>query len=137
MQNQLFRKKSLEQVASPEQLDDYMRVTNPAIWMVLAAVIVLLAGLLILSAVKPLETTLSVSATAKDGEVSVVLPASAGKSVKDGMPLRLAGEEAAIGAVYKNEAGETVCTAELSVDDGVYDAQIVTDSIRPIRFLLN
>ena len=137
MQNQLFRKKSLEQVASPEQLHDYMRVTNPAIWMVLAAVIVLLAGLLILSAVKPLETTLPVKATVNDGEVSVVLPASGAESVKDGMPLRLAGVEAAIGTVYLNEAGETVCTAEMSVDDGVYDAQIVTDSIAPIHFLLN
>jgi hypothetical protein len=57
--------------------------------------------------------------------------------VKDGMPLRLAGGEAAIGTVYLNEAGETVCTAEMSVDDGVYDAQIVTDSIAPIHFLLN
>ena len=137
MQDRLFRNKTVERISSPEQLQDYMRVTNPGIWMVLAAVIVLLAGLLILSAVKPLETTLPVKATVNDGEVSVVLPASGAESVKDGMPLRLAGGEAAIGTGYLNGAGETVCTAEMSVDDGVYDAQIVTDSIAPIHFLLN
>ena len=62
MQNQLFRKKSLERVSSPEQLQDYMRVTSPAMWMVLGAVIVLLAGLLILASVGHLETTLPAQA---------------------------------------------------------------------------
>ena len=40
----LFREKSLEAVESPESLNDYMQVTSPAVWLVLAAVIALLAG---------------------------------------------------------------------------------------------
>ena len=48
MQKQLFRQKTLDRVSSPEQLHDYMRVTNPAIWMLLGAVVALLAGLLVL-----------------------------------------------------------------------------------------
>ena len=137
MQNRLFRKKSLERVASPEQLHDYMRVTSPAVWMVLGAVIALLAGLLILSSVNRLETTLPVKAQAEGGVLSVTLPSAHASQVKAGMPLRVAGKEAAIETVYQNEAGATVCTAALPVEDGVYDAQIVTDSIAPIRFLLN
>ncbi|HAG12584.1 MAG TPA: NHLP bacteriocin system secretion protein, partial [Ruminococcus sp.] len=35
---QVFRKKSLDRISSPEQLTDYLRVTNPGIWVVLAAV---------------------------------------------------------------------------------------------------
>ena len=42
----LFRKKSLQRMASPEQLDDYIRVTTPSVWLILLALIVLLAGLL-------------------------------------------------------------------------------------------
>ncbi len=38
-----FRKKSLDRISSPEQLTDYLRVTNPGIWIFLAAVVVLLA----------------------------------------------------------------------------------------------
>lgn len=45
----LFRKKSLERVSSPEQLDDYIRVTTPSVWLILLALIVLLAGLLVYS----------------------------------------------------------------------------------------
>ena len=56
MQGQLFRKKTLERISSPEQLQDYMRVTNPGTWMVLAAVIVLLVGLIVASALFSVET---------------------------------------------------------------------------------
>ena len=44
MSDQIFRKKSLDRISSPEQLNDYIRVANPGIWMILAAVIILLAG---------------------------------------------------------------------------------------------
>ena len=42
MSNPIFRKKSIEKVTSPEQINDYIRVSNPSVWMILAAVIVLL-----------------------------------------------------------------------------------------------
>ena len=44
MENQLFRKKSLERISSPEEMHDYMRVTSPRLWMILAAIVVLLGG---------------------------------------------------------------------------------------------
>jgi hypothetical protein len=45
----LFRKKSLERVSSPEQLDDYIRVTTPSVWLILLALVILLTGLLVYS----------------------------------------------------------------------------------------
>ncbi|MCR5179526.1 MAG: hypothetical protein K6C95_11170 [Lachnospiraceae bacterium] len=42
----IFRQKSIERVSGPESLDDYIRVTTPSVWIVLAALIVLLAGIL-------------------------------------------------------------------------------------------
>lgn len=45
MANKLFREKSLNKVASPEQLDDYIKVANPGIWLTLLAIMVLLLGL--------------------------------------------------------------------------------------------
>ena len=44
---QIFREKSLERVSSPEQFDDYIKVTTPSVWIILAATIVLLAGMII------------------------------------------------------------------------------------------
>ena len=42
----LFRDKSLEQVRSPEQLNDYIRVTTPPVWLALIASTILLLGAL-------------------------------------------------------------------------------------------
>ena len=53
---QVFRKETLERIASPEQLTDYLRVTNPGIWAVLLSVIVLLGGLLAWASVGTLES---------------------------------------------------------------------------------
>ena len=53
----VFRQKSLERVSSPEQLSDYIRVTTPSVWLVLLALVLLLAGILIWSAVSKVEAT--------------------------------------------------------------------------------
>lgn len=47
MDNNLFREKSIERVSSPEKLDDYIKVVSPGIWILLAAIIVLLLGILV------------------------------------------------------------------------------------------
>lgn len=137
MQNTLFRKKSLERVSSPEQLHDYMRVTSPAIWMLLGAVIALLAGLLVLASVGRLETRLDVSARVAGGSVTFTMPAGHEKAAAEGQTLRIAGQEIKIESVYTDAEGQTVCTASLEAQDGVYDALLVTDSISPIQFLIN
>ncbi len=43
----IFRKKSIERVSSPEQLNDYIRVTTPSVWLILIAIIILIIGTLI------------------------------------------------------------------------------------------
>lgn len=45
----IFRKKSMSRVSSPEQLNDYIKVTTPSVWVVLIAIVVLLAGMLVWS----------------------------------------------------------------------------------------
>ncbi|MBR6332386.1 MAG: hypothetical protein IKR78_04560, partial [Dehalococcoidales bacterium] len=47
MDNPIFRKKSVEHISSPEQLNDYLHVTNLSVWLLLIAVAILLVGLLI------------------------------------------------------------------------------------------
>ena len=44
--SELFRKKSLERIQAPEELNDYIRVTTPSVWLVLLATAVLLLGML-------------------------------------------------------------------------------------------
>lgn len=64
----LFRKKSMERVSSPEQLNDYIRVTTPSVWLALAAVALLLVGMIAWSVFA------TVDATGTDGTVETVHP---------------------------------------------------------------
>lgn len=140
MNDQIFRKESVEGISSPERLQDYMKVTNPGVWMVLVSVIVLLTGLIICSAIGSLETVIPVEAAAEDGTITMILESEDADAVKTGMTLRLADRETRIEYVYQKTSGETVATAdatEISLPDGRYDAEIVTESIRPISFLIN
>ena len=40
----LFRKSSLDSISLPEQLNDYIKVSNTSVWLVLAALFALLAA---------------------------------------------------------------------------------------------
>ncbi len=66
--SEIFRKKSLERVSSPEELNDYIKVTTPSVWMVLAAIIILLAGLVVWSVFG------SVTLNSADGSSQTVHP---------------------------------------------------------------
>ena len=47
MDNGIFRQKSIDKVSSPEKMDDYIRVTTPSVWITLAAMVILLVGVII------------------------------------------------------------------------------------------
>ncbi|MCR4655227.1 MAG: hypothetical protein K5770_03245 [Lachnospiraceae bacterium] len=42
----VFREKSMERVTSPEQLNDYIKVTTPAVWLILFATLIIIVGTL-------------------------------------------------------------------------------------------
>ena len=64
----VFGQKSLDRVSSPEQLNDYIRVTTPSVWLVLAALILMLVGMLAWSILGTVE------AVGPDGTTRQVRP---------------------------------------------------------------
>ena len=143
MQSQIFRNKSVERISSPEQLQDYMRVTTPGVWMVLTAVILLLAGMIISSAVVTMESTIKEQAVVdEDGTVlQIALPLAQKELVEPGMRVRVAGREAKIDMIFQLE-GEVQVLAELTgegdkLSAGTYDVEIVTETVTPISLLFN
>lgn len=143
MQSRLFREKTVDRIASPEQLQDYMRVTSPGIWMVLAAVIVLLGGLLFASALVRVETKVSARGEIAEpgGGIVMAMALEEGRDIRDGMPVRLAGRSGRVDYVYESD-GELLITASLDgsaepLPVGVYDVEIVTETLSPISFLMD
>ncbi len=157
MENPIFRKKSLDRVSSPEQLNDYIRVSNPGVWMLLTAVIVLLVGVCIWGVFGHLDTVLSTAAVSEDGKITYYVKAEDISSVTDDMEVRIGGKQYAVSAVatkpvavpdlfddytlhtYGLQNGEWVYPVTLlgSLSEGTYRADIVVESVSPISFVLN
>ena len=130
----VFRNKTLDRISSPEQLTDYLRVTNPGIWVVLAAVILLLAGVFAWSMVGTLETKAEVKVVVSD-HIAQIVPLGS-ETLADGMPLRVSGQDYRIAFAQTDEYGRSVGTAEVNLPDGTYDGVVITEAVRPISFLL-
>ena len=45
MKGDLFRKEAVDKITSPEDLNSYIKVLSPRIWMILAGIIIAIAGL--------------------------------------------------------------------------------------------
>ena len=50
MKNELFRKESVEKLTGPEDLNTYVKVLNPRIWLILAGIVIAIAGLVVFTA---------------------------------------------------------------------------------------
>lgn len=157
MENTIFRQKSMERVSSPEQLGDYIRVTNPGIWATLGAVVILLIGFIVWGVAGTLETKIGTAAVSDGGAVVCYVNEAEIAGVARNNTVRISNREYVVTAV----AGEPVAvdesftayalhigglavgqwvypvTVNADLPDGVYEAAIVTDSISPISFLFN
>ncbi|MGM9548537.1 MAG: hypothetical protein ACI3V5_01650 [Faecousia sp.] len=60
MNESIFRQKSLDRISSPEEIDNYIRVTRPSLWLALGVIILLLAALILWSVTARIEATMVV-----------------------------------------------------------------------------
>lgn len=133
--NSVFRKKTLERISSPEQLTDYLHVTNPGIWWTLAAVIILLAGLLVWSIVANLESSIEVRVRVEDNTASVVY--NDDDVLQVGMVVTTDTDSFTISVISKDEYGRNVGIGSTNLPDGTYTGSVVVETIQPIQFLLS
>lgn len=146
----LFRKEALARISSPEQMDDYMQVASPRLWMILSAIIALLIGFVIFASTATMENVMQVQAdvttdTMEDGtKYSLIvfdIPQGMDDVLKIGMPLRIGGEEGQIAVFYRSseedKAGGVLNDLSVLLLEGSYDVEVVTETTTPISFLLN
>ena len=132
MDNQVFRQKSMDRISSPEELNDYLKVTNPGVWTLLAAVVALLIGLFVWSFAGELKTTLPGTAQVRDGVASLVLTKASPKEITGEMPVTIGGKAGKLTQVDPTEGLQ----AEVDLPDGAYEAEVTVENIHPISFLL-
>lgn len=155
---QLFRQKSIESIQSPESLNEYLKVTSPGVWILLAAVVVLLIGVVVWGFLGRIEAKTTVAVVSDDEGVYCLVPGAAMESVIEKKSITIDGNvyELAPGVlepvvvssqdtnIYVLLAGnlsdgmivyQVAVKAELPAD--IYQGTIVTESITPASFLLN
>lgn len=136
-QEQIFRQKSLDRISSPEQMHDYLRVTSPQLWMLLAVVLSLLIGFVIFASTTNMESAVTVKGTVTGGACVVQLDVDQRDNLDPGMPVRIDGKEARITSLTQDQNGftGTIDLGDLDIPEGDYDVEIVMESTDLIHFL--
>ena len=125
-------------MSSPEQLNDYLKVTSPKIWVLLAAVILLVVGLLLWSGFTTIESYATGTARAVGGDLVVTFDDSVKASkVEPGMQMDVGDVQTEVLTVGADEDGNIVASAHANIPDGSYDVRVGYKSTQVISMLLN
>ena len=158
MSGTIFREKSLEKISSPEQMNDYIRVSSPSVWMVLAAVIVLLTGVCVWGVFGHLDTAVQTGGVCTDGRLTVFVGEEDHDKIRENAVISVDGVEYAVAestnapvrvddqidpyivhlaGFTENDWVYRLCADAPGLADGVYTASVVTERVRPLDFVLN
>lgn len=157
MDKQLFRKASIDRISSPEQLNDYIRVSNPGVWMVLLAVVALLAGVCVWGVFGRLDSKLHTAGICENGVFTCYVTEEDAGQIASGMTVHVDGVDFAVSGISAAPVAASAemdsyllhlggftegewfyeVTVEAALADGTYQAEIVTESVSPMSFIVN
>ena len=159
MKNSLFREKSIDRVSSPEQLNDRIRVANPGVWLLLAGILLVLAGICVWGIFGRLNTFLPVGAVTEQGRTICYVKEESRNQIAPGMEVTTeegtsSVEEIALQPIQVDagfpeylchvgnlSAGEWVYAVTLKEalgkEGSIFSADIVIESIAPVWFIVN
>lgn len=154
MDKRLYREKNIERVSSPDQLNEYMRVTNPGVWLILGAVILLLAGFCVWGIYGHMDSLTKGAVRVDETGAVCYVTEKVRDKLSEGMSLQVNGHEATVTAIgekpvqikddYLIHLGEFAegawlyeLTLKTDVPQGEYAVELVTGSISPMTFVMN
>lgn len=157
MSNSIFRKSTVDRMNSPEQLNEYIRVARPGVWLVLGAIILLLVGVIIWSIAGTVTTVVNAAVFVDDeGMIQCIVRAGDAADVEPGMPITIGDVGQGVVLSVSEETfeatredsymlqfagiseGDICYTLELEAEGlelGIYKGEIEVERIRPISFV--
>jgi len=153
----IFRKKTVDSIQSPEVLDDYLKVTSPGVWIFLLAVVFILVGVILWGVFGSIDTSVKFALVAEEESAVCVVPYDSLSDILNAGEVSLAGDSYTLsGELYEPFAvtedtdvhiriaggfdiGDVVIPLALSDYDaanGVFEATVTTESLKPISLLL-
>lgn len=162
MEKDLFRKESMDSVSSPEELNNYIKVVNPGIWLVTGAIFVFIIAVFIWSVIGTADIVVDAGGYSDGKNIYCYLTKDEANPIVKGMKVKIGGKIS--GRVtevnempdnYKEMSeklgGEKIAHAlDISDDDwkylvviesgdskqGIKDIQIITKRVSPINYIL-
>ncbi len=148
-----------KKVDSPEQLNEYIRLSNPGVWILVLAIVVLLAGFCIWGIFGKIDTKVQAVAVSDSGSTYLYVKEEDIEQIKAGMPVRINDNATAYEVESVGEKAEKVtdtldeytryignlqvgewiykCKLNKNVKEGIYGANIIIESISPMKFIVN
>ncbi len=137
MDESIFRKKSVERITSPESLGDYLKVTSPTVWLILASIILLLVGMLIWSSVASIDSFAVGTARVENGSMQIRFEdEQIARNVESGMSVAVGESRSRITSVGTDENG-LFAYASTDLADGIYSVKVIFKQTQVIRLLFN
>ena len=139
MNEEIFRKKSLDKVKSPENLDDYIQVSNPKIWLILVSAIILLVGAVVWGTYGHIDSTVPATVRVDNGSIACYVSEEDISSIEAGFTVEFSKNEAEIISIGEKQELGYACQLKGNVDlkNGVYEGKVVIKSYKPLSFVLN
>ncbi len=151
----VFRDKSIERISSPEQLNDYVKLTNPGVWFVLAAILIILTGACVFGTIGHIDSTVPGALVSDGSKATCLVKREYGDRFTQDMYVKAGGEEYGVSLhdakpvmvsadvdsyalfVGNMQTGEWIYQVDVDgeVPEGVYEAKLVTERISPLSFI--
>lgn len=131
--NSIFNKKATEKLRNPDDLDKFVRVTNPSVWVALAACLALLAGLFAWGVFGAVTTSVSCTGTSINGKTMCFVTAEDIAKINIGDDAIVGGEHMKVSAVgsVPLSRGEA---SKLLVNDYLVDTLMKSDWAYQVSF---
>lgn len=139
MSKPIFREKSLQKVKSPDNLNEYIRVASPSIWLIIAAIIILLIGFCSWAVFGTVESVVEADVHCENGTITCHVAEKDIPKIRIGMTVQFGEYTGIITEIIMRDGhfGECPLSVDTPIPDGIYDASITVESIHPASFLIN
>lgn len=151
--------KKFKKVNSPDQLNQYIRLSNPGVWILLLAIVVLLVGVCIWGYFGKIDTKIKTVVISDNYTSYLYVKEEDMAKIKNGMQVELNNNENVFEIADIEETPEKVtddmdeyarhlgnfqvgewvykCRLNKNVKEGTYSANIIIESIAPMTFITN
>lgn len=158
MKEELFRKKSLEKISSPEQVNDCIKTSSVSMWAIFCAAAILLAGAVIWGVFGKIDITVGSVAICENGSVFCFISEDEIDKIPDTATVRIKTQSYSLADISKlpvpakeNMSSYALHLGNISedewvyyapvynagLDDGIYKAEIIVESVSPVSLFTN